>query len=337
MAFLFAMLANFLPSLGLMDDKELLVNMVAWAILLITITVNVSIQIFAEMIPPIFFLLLLSPILWVFSIAFTVPASRRILEHRYKELHRLASYPQEIKFSYEELEHNVKKYWMMAETGNPQFAIACSEVASACGFILLLFSLLYGVGGGVESTEYSDYNWSLDVFVSIQSIGTIIGRIAPAFRCFAAINCFELSRKWSVNHLNIFKVEEHWTQMLQFWKGSHVRSHIPGRHCKIVFHISKNLILNICIALQIMVVVMCKLICLVPRSFLILVSYCWYFCKLLIRFEMEENVYNSNVRSEMKEYAKYVLQIEDDAKLSERISRRANGLKMHQSIPVFLL
>ncbi|GKE39569.1 hypothetical protein Tco_1462974 [Tanacetum coccineum] len=132
-AFLVSMLANFLPSLGLMDDKELLVNMVAWAILLITITVNVSIQIFAEMIPPIFFLLLLSPILWVFSIAFTVPASRRILEHRYKELHGLASYPQEIKFSYEDLKHNVKKYWMMAETGNPQFAIACSEVASAFG------------------------------------------------------------------------------------------------------------------------------------------------------------------------------------------------------------
>ncbi|GKF84004.1 hypothetical protein Tco_0248902 [Tanacetum coccineum] len=38
--FLLTMLANFLPSLGLMDDKELLVNMVAWAILLITITLS---------------------------------------------------------------------------------------------------------------------------------------------------------------------------------------------------------------------------------------------------------------------------------------------------------
>ncbi|GJY43053.1 hypothetical protein Tco_0431266 [Tanacetum coccineum] len=119
---------NFLPSLGLMDDMELLVNMVAWAILLITIM---------------------------------------------------------IKFSYEELEHNVKKYWMMAETGNPQFAIACSEVASAFG------------------------------------------------------------------------------------------------------------------------------------SFLILISYCWYFCKLLIRLKKEVNVSNSNVRSKMKGYAIYVLQIEDEAKLSE--------------------
>ncbi|GKD51047.1 hypothetical protein Tco_1280023, partial [Tanacetum coccineum] len=64
--FLFTMLANFLPSLGLMDDKELLVNMVAWSILLITITYS-----------------------W------TVPASRRILEHKYRELHKLASYPQD--------------------------------------------------------------------------------------------------------------------------------------------------------------------------------------------------------------------------------------------------
>nr|GEV80648.1 hypothetical protein CTI12_AA145900 [Tanacetum cinerariifolium] len=39
-------------------------------------------------------------------------------------------------------------------------------------------------------------------------------------------------------------------------------------------------------------------------------------------FKKEVNVSNSNVRSEMKEYAKYVLQIED-TKLSERISRNA--------------
>ncbi|GKB50211.1 hypothetical protein Tco_0900964 [Tanacetum coccineum] len=187
-AFLFPMLANFLSFLGLMDDKELLVYIVAWAILMITITVNVLIQIFAWIIPPIFFLLLLFPILWVFSIAFTVLASRQILEHMYRELHGLASYPQEIKFSYEELEHNVKN----------------------------LLVGPYGVVGGGYPTKYSDYNWSLDVILGIQLIGAII-------------------------------VEEHWTQMLQFWKGTH----------------------------------------------------------LLIRFETEENVYNSNVRSEMKEYAKH--------------------------------
>ncbi|PWA86007.1 hypothetical protein CTI12_AA145910 [Artemisia annua] len=322
--FLATMITNFLPSLALMDDKELLVNMVAWSILLITVTVNVTIQIIAGMLPALSTLILLFPTLWVFSIAFTVPASRRILENRYKELHGLASYPQEIKFSYEELEHNVKKYWIMAETGNPQFAIACSDVVSAFGVIgsLLCFISLVQLLSLKYPAQYSDYNWSLKVIVCIQSIGACIGSIAPAFRCFAAINCFELSKKRIVNHLNIFKVEEQW---LRFWKGSHVRSHIPGHHCKIVFHITKNLILNICIALQIMVVVICKLLALVDRSFLILISYCWYFCKLLIRSKKVVNVSNSNVRSEIKEYDMYVLQIEDDAKLSERIS--INALK----------
>ncbi|GJV39856.1 hypothetical protein Tco_1418296 [Tanacetum coccineum] len=140
--FLFAMLANFLPSLGLMDDKELLVNMVAWT--------------------------------------FTVPALRRILEHRYKELHGLASYPQDIKFSYEELEQNVKKYWMMAETGNPQFVIACSEVASAFGFIcslLFLLSLTQLIFYMDYPTQKSDYNWSLKIIVGIQLSGAIIGNL----------------------------------------------------------------------------------------------------------------------------------------------------------------
>ncbi|PWA89015.1 hypothetical protein CTI12_AA064360 [Artemisia annua] len=135
-AFLVTMIANFLPSLGLMDDKELLVNMVAWSILLITITVNVAIQIIAGRLPAIFFWLLLFPILRVFSIAFTVPASRRILEHRYKELHGLASYPKEIKFSYEELKHNVKKYWMMAETVNVSNSNVRSEMKEYATYVL---------------------------------------------------------------------------------------------------------------------------------------------------------------------------------------------------------
>nr|GEV41775.1 zinc finger, CCHC-type [Tanacetum cinerariifolium] len=104
------------------------------------------------------------------------PASRRILEDRYKELHGLASYPQEIKFSYEDLKHIVKKYWMMAETGNRQFAIACSEVASAFRFVcsLLFLDSLAPLFYFDYPTEDSDYNWSLKIIVPIQLIGVII-------------------------------------------------------------------------------------------------------------------------------------------------------------------
>lgn len=40
------------------------------------------------------------------------------------------------------------------------------------------------------------------------------------------------------------------------------------------------------------------------------------------RFKKEPNVSNSSVRSDFKEYTKYVLQIEDEAKLSEKVLRK---------------
>ncbi|KAJ0764653.1 hypothetical protein HanPI659440_Chr08g0294561 [Helianthus annuus] len=45
MAFMCTMMANLLPSLATMDSKELLTNIIALAILVITLAVNVSIQI----------------------------------------------------------------------------------------------------------------------------------------------------------------------------------------------------------------------------------------------------------------------------------------------------
>ncbi|KAL8214557.1 hypothetical protein R6Q57_004006 [Mikania cordata] len=83
--FLVTMLANFLPSLGLMDDKELLMNIVALAILVNTVVVNMVIQIVFD---PIFYFwdstfFLMFPILWPFSVALTIPAIRKKLEYRY--------------------------------------------------------------------------------------------------------------------------------------------------------------------------------------------------------------------------------------------------------------
>ncbi|XP_076919055.1 uncharacterized protein LOC143579712 [Bidens hawaiensis] len=68
MYFLVTMLANLLPSLGLMDDRELLMNIIALGILVITIDVNVFIQ---------------------FEVALTVSTTRKKLEYRYKESQQL--------------------------------------------------------------------------------------------------------------------------------------------------------------------------------------------------------------------------------------------------------
>ncbi|KAI3511561.1 hypothetical protein L1887_18716 [Cichorium endivia] len=330
--FLVTMLANSLPSLGLMDDKELLMNMVASGIIIITISVNFLLQFSTTtaFITSISLLIHMFPLSWPFSVALTVSTSRKELQHRYKELHNLASNCQEINFSHKGLTRYVKKYWMMAETGNPQFAIACSPVSSAFGVIcsyLTFISFLNLIITRSYIPEFfyngTDYKWSVKLIVILQLIGAIIGSIAPIFRCLTATSHFNLSKKWSKNHLNVFRVEKYWIQKLQLWKRSHVPSHIPGRSCKKVFEYIKNMILNLCIALQIMVVVFCKTICLVPRSFLILFSCCCNFCKSLMKmFKEEPNASNSNVISDMEEYTPYVLQTEVE-KLSKRILKNA--------------
>ncbi|KAI3677246.1 hypothetical protein L1987_86869 [Smallanthus sonchifolius] len=190
MSFLVTMLANFLPSLGLMDDKEVLINTVALGILFITIAVNIGIQLytqvlflFPETIP-----IYLFAFLWPFSVALTVSTPRKKLEHRYNESRQLVSSHQEKMFSSKGLKNYVKKYWMMTETRNPHFVIACSPFSSAFGVICLYLAF-------VENTRFNgiqDLNnekvqplypeethncWSL-VVVTLTSIALALPNIA---------------------------------------------------------------------------------------------------------------------------------------------------------------
>ncbi|CAH1442201.1 unnamed protein product [Lactuca virosa] len=296
--FLATMLANFLPSLGLMNDKELLLNTMALCILLYTIHVKMWIQFITAWVNlAALFILLILLIPWPISVALTVSASRRLLQQRYKELHSLASNHQQINFSNKLLICYVKKYWMMADTGNPQFAIACSPVSSVFGVICSLLAfislgvLVFNIQGDVHN-EKSNYKWSIHVIIPLQLSGTLVGSIAPIFRCLTITSHFNLSMKWSMHHLNVFHVEKHWIQRLQHWKHSHVPSYLPGRHRKKVFRNIRNIILNFCIS-------------------------------SLKKFKGEPNTSSSNAISNVEEYTGYVLQIEQDAKLSKRILRNA--------------
>ncbi|XP_076908749.1 uncharacterized protein LOC143565764 [Bidens hawaiensis] len=76
--------------------------------------------------------------------------------------------------------------------------------------------------------------------------------------------------------------------------------------------------LNACIALQTTIVVICKTICLVPKSFFIVPSWYCYLCTpLLERLKEEPKASNSNARSDIEEYTSYVLQVEEETKLSK--------------------
>ncbi|KAK1419730.1 hypothetical protein QVD17_29020 [Tagetes erecta] len=322
MCFLVIMLANFLPSLALMDDKELLKTMVALAILMLTIVVNIALQ-FDNL--SLFFgvaIILIFPILWPFSVAITVSATRKKLEHRYKEAQSLVTCNQEKMFSFKEHKGYVKKYWMMAETHNPQFVIACSPVSSAFGVLCLYIAIMAILDFSLNVSnripvDYgtSDYKWSIKIIYFLQSIGIVVGSISPIFRCFTSVGHYNLSKKWGMNQINVFRVEKQWIQTLKQLKCCNVHSHIPGRYCKIVFHNIINIFLNLCLTLQIVILVICKTICLIPKTFLIFLSCCWYFVKYCL--ERFKKIETSNVRIE--EYTKYVVQIDEESKLSNRI------------------
>ncbi|XP_076908748.1 uncharacterized protein LOC143565763 [Bidens hawaiensis] len=181
--FLFTMLANFLPSLGLMGDKELLVNIIALALM--------------------------------------VPTSKSIIEHKYAKLQELDSTLRKVNFFSKELRRNVKKCWVMATTGNPQFVIACSPICYALGVMCLgvaiktlfvLVDLFKNASLTVLWYGESDYKWSILFIFIMQLFGILVGCIAPVVRCFIDIGYFNVSIRWSVNHLNMFKVEKYWTQ-----------------------------------------------------------------------------------------------------------------------------
>ncbi|KAJ9559312.1 hypothetical protein OSB04_013926 [Centaurea solstitialis] len=316
-----------------MNDKELFMNIVALGILIITIIVNICIQAaigyglaFAMANISLSIFLLLCP----FWVAFIVPASRRVLEHQYRELHQSdIKNCYQINFSSTELVHHVKKYWVMAETGNPQFVLACSPFCSASGLICS-FGVICSILQFLYQSRYpsffldgnSDYRWSINVIQTTQSIGILVGSIAPVLRSITLVNYFNLSYLWSINRINMFRVEKHWTQRLREWKCIHVTSNIPGRHLKKVLNHVKNMILNFCITLQVTLVVVCKAICFVPTC-IILLFYCFcHFCiSLLKRFGKDSSASDNDLRLEIEEYIGYVLQIEDEAKLTNRTLR----------------
>ncbi|KAI7979438.1 hypothetical protein LOK49_Contig336G00004 [Camellia lanceoleosa] len=94
-----------------------------------------------------------------------VATTKKYLELKYSEIHKEALREQiGKKITVEKLKENVNKYWMMAETGSPQFVMARSVTCSASGVICLMTALIlaqleYRVWDFATTGE-SDYAWS---------------------------------------------------------------------------------------------------------------------------------------------------------------------------------
>ncbi|KAJ9549881.1 hypothetical protein OSB04_022424 [Centaurea solstitialis] len=356
MAFMCIMMANFMPSLAVMDGKELLANVTGLAILVITIVVNIYIEISTGVIDHgsstfsitkytfddphfmvvshIYAAMMLFLLLILISSAITIPTTKQILEFKYQTNNKATSNDQLLQHTQmstlEKLKQHVGRYWVMAETGNPQFVMVTNPLSSTSGVICLIGLLMYiVVVVQVFFIQHlvgyqSEYKWSMVAILTTQSIGVLVGTIAPISRCFIGLS-FNLYSRWNLSHFTVFKVEKYWTQKLCEWKESHIPFLSSGRRSRILVHNMKTPVIRFCIGFQKVIVVTCKILGFIPVVLLNLARYCVYCWKTMM--------FNPPIASSSDDINEglgiYVLQLEDKMELGEKALKHISKSMNH--------
>ncbi|KAI3454476.1 hypothetical protein Pfo_011139 [Paulownia fortunei] len=282
LVFMSTAMANFLTSLGSMNNKDVLMNITALGILVITVAANVGIQVFqmhsylngrlvfAEEILAIGSMLLL--LVMFSSSALMIPSTKQYLEKKYQEMHKSALNEEQAdmgRVTTDKLRVLIKKYWVMAETSSPQFVIARSVTCTTSGVVSLLTAFILLQAEIRMAMEYrilhqsnSSYGWSTKWVLLTQTIGVIVGIIAPASRWFIAIN-FRSSNEGSKSIKSAFTVEVYWTQKMVEWRQSSLSLQIRHLKSRKVLHDLRGLVLKFCISVQYLIVLASKLVLLI--------------------------------------------------------------------------
>ncbi|KAL7594888.1 hypothetical protein Lser_V15G28894 [Lactuca serriola] len=350
-----SMMANLLPSLATMNNKELVANVIALGVLIITLVVNVCIQIntgaysyrvyeVPKVVSPshspsetgdyVFRAIIIVAVLLMLLVLYACTSlailkSKQILESKYQSVLKNEDLQPGGRLTVEKLKQYVRKYSIMAETGSPQFMTACSATTTASGVLCALSSVICHLNAHRKPDQNivdSDYKWSIQAILIIQYIGAWLGAIAPISRCFAALR-FKLSVKWIWNHFKVFKVESYWIQKLSDWKHSSIPLFSSRRRkCKILIQNLKSLILCLCIGFQMIVVVASKMIAVIPVFLVICVVYffhCWKRLKTIFSIVLGHvSVLKHEQLGEDIDLTRYVLQLQDEMEFPDRTLKR---------------
>ncbi|XP_022895128.1 uncharacterized protein LOC111409320 isoform X2 [Olea europaea var. sylvestris] len=264
-AFLCVSTTHFMPSLGSMSDRDIIVNLTALGILIVTLTVNVIIQAFTRVIEDVKQVVIVCMNIYAFivliSSALTVFTSKRYLERKYKELQTrilAAELQGDQIMDFEKLKLCVKKYWVMTETGNPQFVMVRSE-ASVVLFMICVLTYISerGILYGGRPTA-SDYKWSVYFVYWTQYVGMILCTVMSLGRLLVAL----IHTVRNIRHCTIcsisLEIKNYRIKRLVEWKRRLPPLYGRGqKHRKIIYHI-RNLLINICIGSQIVIVILNK-------------------------------------------------------------------------------
>ncbi|XP_021901868.1 uncharacterized protein LOC110817574 [Carica papaya] len=350
--FICTIMGNSMPSLGIMENTELFSNIIALGILVITVVVNVGIQlgtgviyIFWKEHAFIMFIMLVMLLILSFS-ALPVPTTKHYLEKKYKKKHEIAqkeSLSETDTIALEKLKKNLMEYCMMAHTSSPQFVMGRSVTCIASGAFSLLAAITlaeamlrsYLVRDSFKfCIGESDYKWSTTVVLIIQTIAVVVGTIAPALRWLLAINFRCASRGKQIRKVKL-KVEHYWIQSLVEMKEKSLGLRIQNRHCRKLVHETKNLILDLCIAIQSGIVIVSKLITCISICMIAQILVCFDFCKQLKKFIPQNSIMNNESGSESStstklDLGRFVLHLEGEDQLVELMMKNNRDATDHR-------
>ncbi|XP_047948925.1 uncharacterized protein LOC125194736 [Salvia hispanica] len=261
--FMSTALNTLMPSLGSMNDKELLTNCVGLALLVVTITANVSIHaievqrfLSQTMIPSVVMLVSLAMLV---CLALSVSAMKRSLKLKYEEKHREALEKEEELvegFNMADQRRQMMKYWVMAESSCPQFVIARSSVCAASSMITFFFVILYTfvhvIHGIVKYVPgKSPYGVYTKRIIEIQFYGVGIAVILAMLRWFVTV-------RFRCSSTNTWMIESYWIQTLSECRNSSAGIKIgPNRWGKCLLD-AKWCVLTLCIGVQSFIVLTSK-------------------------------------------------------------------------------
>lgn len=330
-------MANCMPSLGSMENQEIFMNVMALGILVITLIVNVGMEmgtgvIYVYMKEHVSILILMLVLLGILSFsASVVPSTKSYLEMKYSVRHELASKECALngkggKPVIERLKEGLMKYWMMAQTTSPQFVMGRSATCTASGAISLLSAAILAEA---ILTSYllkrsfkfcngqSDYKWSITFILVIQCVAVVVGTVAPAIRWFTAIK-FRCPKLGKEGYKKEFTLEYYWIRYLVEMKESPLTIRIKNRRYRKLAHNAKNKFLDACIILQTVIVFTSKVIRLISIFFFRgIFSFCDCFKSLKNKLWFNNTISVSNSGSEVDadsklDLSRFVLYLEGE-------------------------
>ncbi|KAI3468924.1 hypothetical protein Pfo_025587 [Paulownia fortunei] len=339
--FICTAIGNSMPSLGTMENKELMMNVVALGILVITVIVNVCIQLGTGVIYVFWIehavIMLLMVVLFaiLISSSLAIPATKSYFDLKYNKKYEVAKKECNSDSNCntsitQKLRDDVTRYWMMAHTCNPQFVMGRLATCTASGAFCLLSAMTLAEA---MLRSYlmpwcftfckgeSDYKWSTMLILVTQAIAVGGGTIAPASRWFIAIK-FRCPRRTKKSFKSGFSsVENYWVQNLCQLKECPLDLRICGQQGRKLVHNTKNKALDLCILFQKAMVVLSKSVRLMSIYFvsqLMIIHHC---CKKLVNLvKCKNSIPNTDTESESKTTGKldlrqYVLHLEGEEEL----------------------